>query len=165
MAHHPSASGTSASPQKIGDLVNAFPPASLLASYAGAPEVAGLTVLVVSSSAHASAVGWIDCGLFSSFCLWHAGIYDERRYQANGHATGHATPRSRTPPRSGRGALTATDPDERDSGMVDCPCGVTYDDGQAMIECERCKVGISQKSEQNQVLIHGRSNECAHCCQ
>ena len=66
-AHHPSASGTSASPQKIGDLVSAFPPAYLLASYAGAFEVAGLPVLVVSSSAHASAVGWSDCGLFDSF--------------------------------------------------------------------------------------------------
>ena len=34
----------------------------------------------------------------------------------------------------------ATDPEDRDSGMVECPCGVTCDDGQAMIECERCKV-------------------------
>ena len=75
----------------------------------------------------------------SEGCLT-AGIYDQRRYQLNGHAS----PRSRTPPRSGRGHLTATEPDDRDSGMVDCPCGVTCDDGQAMIECERCKVGIWQ---------------------
>lgn len=38
----------------------------------------------------------------------------------------------------------ATEPEDRDSGMVECPCGVTRDDGQAMIECERCKVGTQQ---------------------
>ena len=69
-----------------------------------------------------------------------AGIYDERRYQANGHAS----PRSHTPPKSARGHLVAMEPDERDSGMVECPCGVTCDDGQAMIECERCKVRTHQ---------------------
>ena len=31
-------------------------------------------------------------------------------------------------------------PRAKDSSMVDCPCGVTHDDGEAMIECERCKV-------------------------
>ena len=35
------------------------------------------------------------------------------------------------------------EPEERDSGMVECPCGISYDDGQAMIECERCKVCIA----------------------
>lgn len=62
------------------------------------------------------------------------GIYDERRYQANGPAQPakplgklHASP-------------AAAAAEDRDSGLVDCPCGVTYDDGQAMIECERCRV-------------------------
>ena len=73
--------------------------------------------------------------------LLAAGIYDERRYQANGHASPRqASPRSLTPPKGARGPLSPSEPDEKDSGMVDCPCGVTYDDGQAMIECERCKV-------------------------
>ena len=30
--------------------------------------------------------------------------------------------------------------------MVECPCGISYDDGQAMIECERCKVCIAAYS-------------------
>ena len=38
------------------------------------------------------------------------------------------------------------EPEERDSGMVECPCGISYDDGQAMIECERCKVCIAAYS-------------------
>lgn len=31
------------------------------------------------------------------------------------------------------------DASDNDSYVVDCPCGVTYDDGQMMIECECCK--------------------------
>ena len=30
--------------------------------------------------------------------------------------------------------------------MVECPCGISYDDGQAMIECERCQVCIAAYS-------------------
>ena len=44
------------------------------------------------------------------------------------------------------------EPEERDSGMVECPCGISYDDGQAMIECERCKVCIAAYS--SYILLH-----------
>lgn len=70
-----------------------------------------------------------------------AGIYDERRYQANGMLQHAKTPpRSRTPYAVSAKAAAADKDEDRDTGMVDCPCGVTFDDGQAMIECERCKV-------------------------
>ena len=36
--------------------------------------------------------------------------------------------------------------------MVECPCGIGYDDGQAMIECERCKVCIAAYS--SYILLH-----------
>ncbi len=49
------------------------------------------------------------------------------------------SPRPRPAPAPSK-AATAGKQEDRDSGMVDCPCGVTFDDGQAMIECERCKV-------------------------
>ena len=47
--------------------------------------------------------------------------------------------------------------------MVDCPCGVTADDGEAMIECERCKVrGGGTLEVQVGVLLPGREllNAC-----
>ncbi|KAK9904272.1 hypothetical protein WJX75_008209 [Coccomyxa subellipsoidea] len=84
------------------------------------------------------------------------GIYDERRYQANGmlqHA--RTSPRPRPSPAPGKAAAVETQ-EERDSGMVDCPCGITFDDGQAMIECERCKVWAHLVCLQVQMSQHPR---------
>ncbi len=69
------------------------------------------------------------------------GIYDERRYVGNGSLAA-AVPEKPAGPSRGRLAERAKARDS--SGMVDCPCGITHDDGQAMIECERCKVGAAK---------------------
>ena len=134
MAPPPNASETSASLQKTGALVRVM-------------QLLGWTPRFwmqrnIQQGAPSTALDVALCLKLKSYhtgCLI-AGIYDERRYQANGHAS----PRSHTPPKSARGHLVATEPDDRDSGMVECPCGVTCDDGQAMIECERCKVRTQQ---------------------
>ncbi len=90
-----------------------------------------------------------------------AGIYDERRYSVNGgagggsersssltpsdsaHGRGSGGGRAAAPPRRGaereRGATPAAAPSGDDGGVVDCLCGARTDDGQAMIECERCQ--------------------------
>ncbi len=36
-------------------------------------------------------------------------------------------------------ASPAAEPSGGDGGIVDCLCGARSDDGQAMIECERCQ--------------------------
>lgn len=69
------------------------------------------------------------------FCT---GIYDERRYTATGAAVSPGKAASAPVPTRARSREKASR--KMDSGMVDCPCGVTVDDGEAMIECERCKV-------------------------
>ena len=65
------------------------------------------------------------------------GIYDERRYTGNGAAASPGKAATTPTPTRARSKEKAK---KTDSGMVDCPCGVTSDDGEAMIECERCKV-------------------------
>ncbi|BDA45575.1 probable single myb histone 3 at N-terminal half [Coccomyxa sp. Obi] len=86
------------------------------------------------------------------------GIYDERRYQASAilqhGAKTSPRPRASAPPPS-RAAATAKQGDG-ETGMVDCPCGVTYDDGQGMIECERCKVWAHLLCLQLQMSQHPR---------
>ncbi|CAD7702283.1 unnamed protein product [Ostreobium quekettii] len=57
------------------------------------------------------------------------GIYDVRRYIQSFQGG------------KGNGGMEAVagDKEDEESYIVDCPCGVTYDDGQMMIECELCK--------------------------
>ena len=59
---------------------------------------------------------------------------------ANG---GQAPPRKPAPVRQ----RSAEKSKRKEEGMVDCPCGTTHDDGEALIECERCKVGMQANLE------------------
>ncbi|KAK9838263.1 hypothetical protein WJX81_001039 [Elliptochloris bilobata] len=86
------------------------------------------------------------------------GIYDERRYSTNGApysdrsssatasesglAHGGKAVNPKPYPRLGseRCASPAAVPSGDDGGEVACLCGTRHDDGQAMIECERCQV-------------------------
>jgi hypothetical protein len=41
---------------------------------------------------------------------------------------------------------------QEDTYIVDCPCGVTFDDGHMMIECENCKVWAHTECLQMQMV-------------
>lgn len=66
------------------------------------------------------------------------------------HGRGSAGGRTAAPPRRGaereRGAKPAAAPSGDDGGVVDCLCGARTDDGQAMIECERCQARPSARA-------------------
>lgn len=87
--------------------------------------------------------------------LCTTGIYDERRYTGNGAAVSPGKAASTPTPTRARSREAASR--KADSGMVDCPCGVTIDDGEAMIECERCKVRGGSAAE---VWSHQRLYVC-----
>ncbi|GMH45269.1 hypothetical protein BSKO_13226 [Bryopsis sp. KO-2023] len=60
------------------------------------------------------------------------GIYDVRRYMYSLQNEAHRT--------STNDSTTITnDTSDNELYVVDCPCGVTFDDGDMMIECECCK--------------------------
>ncbi|CAD7700838.1 unnamed protein product [Ostreobium quekettii] len=61
------------------------------------------------------------------------GIYDVRRYSY------HSMPNNAGRNDDRKLEMVAGGKEEEESFVVDCPCGVTYDDGQMMIECELCK--------------------------
>jgi hypothetical protein len=77
------------------------------------------------------------------------------------------TPLLPPPPRSPAEEETASEEEEKapgwgqeDTYIVDCPCGVTFDDGHMMIECENCKVWAHTECLQMQMVGGG----CCGCC-
>lgn len=75
------------------------------------------------------------------------GIYDIRRYiQHFDNETRQSS--------NNNDSDTVTNEKNEDSYIVECPCGVKYDDGQMMIECEICKVWAHVKCLRAQMKTH-----------
>lgn len=73
--------------------------------------------------------------------VYSSGIYDQRRYSAKRRAAAAAAgmPLGGSDDDMGVGGESGSEEGGAEY-VVACACGVTYDDGAAMIECERCKV-------------------------
>ncbi len=67
-------------------------------------------------------------------CCAFAGALDHRRHDAVAYV---AVPGGGVPGDSANGS-EHTDFEE-ETYVFDCPCGITHDDGELMIECEGCK--------------------------
>lgn len=74
--------------------------------------------------------------------MCEAGIYDRRRYAEGMGPAGCGDSGS---------SSEHTGFDEH-TYVVECPCGVTYDDGQMMIECETCKAWAHNACLQAQMV-------------
>lgn len=53
---------------------------------------------------------------------------------------------------------------QEDTYIVDCPCGVTFDDGHMMIECENCKVWAHTECLQMQMVSGWPGPPCVALC-
>lgn len=88
----------------------------------------------------------------NTFVAVTAGIYDRRRYgsgpgrdkprqqyrQSTDSTAAHAQTRQGSQ-RERHESGTCSNGEQEEMYIVECACGITYDDGNLMIECERCR--------------------------